>query len=161
MARLATNVLSLSEGRAIGFGPATEILNAAIASRDFSATEPGCLISARVCGMTADGLCRLEFPGGTILSPEPAGRTGADVRLFIRARDVIVARQRPTGLSALNILPAIVTGIDARGVSADLALSCGGVPLRARITQRSVAALGLEARSPCFAILKTVALAQN
>ncbi|MFZ1725695.1 MAG: molybdenum ABC transporter ATP-binding protein [Albidovulum sp.] len=161
VARLATNVLTLANGRAMGFGPATEILNAAIASQDFGAMEPGCLISARVSGMTPDGLCRLEFPGGTILSPERVGETDAEVRLFIRARDVIIARERPTGLSALNILPAVVTRIDALGVSADLVLSCGGIPLRASITRRSVAALGLEPGSACFAILKTVALAQR
>jgi molybdate transport system ATP-binding protein len=161
VARLATNVLTLAKGQAIGFGPATEILNAAIASQDFGVVEPGCLVSVKVSGMTPDGLCQLEFPGGTILTPERMGKTGADVRLFIRARDVIIATERPTALSALNILSATVTNITAIGVSSDIELSCGGIPLRARITQRSVAALGLETGSSCFAILKTVALAQG
>ncbi|MCW3781259.1 molybdenum ABC transporter ATP-binding protein [Defluviimonas salinarum] len=162
VARLATQVLALDRGRVTGLGPAAEILAEAAVRPGFVGTEPGSLIVARVTGMTEDGLCELGFSGGTILTPEAMGSTGAPVRLFIRARDVMLARTRPEGLSALNILPArveAVTPLDA--AAAEVALDCGGTALRARITRRSVAALDIAPGTECHAILKTVALARD
>lgn len=162
VARLATHVLALSMGRVVGLGPAETVLADARAASAFGGEEPGSLIAARVLGMTEDGLCRLATPAGEILMPGPAGSAGAEVRLFVRARDVMICLSRPLGLSALNILPARVievTGIDAATVEAHLDL--GGLRLRARLTRRSVGTLGLVPGIACHAILKSVALARD
>ncbi|MGB3177106.1 MAG: molybdenum ABC transporter ATP-binding protein [Albidovulum sp.] len=160
VARLATQVLTISGGRVTGFGP-TEVMLGRHTSIS-SADERGSLIVAKVKGMTADGLCELAFDGGQLLTPEPMGEPGKTVRLFIRARDVMIAKTPPDGISALNILGAQITAITRIGpASADVTLSCGGSTLQARITQRSVAALGLAAGDACYAIVKTVALARD
>ena len=162
VARLATQVLTLAEGRVTGLGPAGTLLPGLAATPDQPGEEPGSLITARVAGLSGDGLCELSFPGGTILTPGRVGPDGAEVRLIIRARDVMIARDRPEGLSALNILPATVTAVTPVGTaSADLSLDCGGTALSARITRRSVAALGLAPGTQCHAILKSVALARD
>lgn len=162
VARLATQVLTLAGGRVTGLGPAGALLPGLAASPGNPGEEPGSLITARVVGLTDDGLCELRFPGGTILTPGRVGPDGAEVRLVIRARDVLIARDRPEGLSALNILPATVTSVTPVGAaSADLGLDCGGTALSARITRRSVAALDLSPGASCHAILKSVALARD
>jgi molybdate transport system ATP-binding protein len=86
------------------------------------------------------------------------GPLGTRVRLSVRARDVMLSRSRPEGLSALNILPAKVTEVHPDGVSTTVALSLVGTPLLARVTSRSVQVLGLSPGTDCFAILKSVAL---
>lgn len=162
VARLAGHMLTLAGGRVTGFGPTAEILTDPALAPGLAGEEPGSLIAATVTEMTEDGLCALAFPGGTILTPERLGAPGARVRLFIRARDVMLSRARPEGLSALNILPAVVRSVAGAGpASADIALDCGGTLLRARITRRSAAALGLAPGVPCHAVLKTVALARD
>ncbi|OYX45368.1 MAG: molybdenum ABC transporter ATP-binding protein [Rhodobacterales bacterium 32-67-9] len=162
VARLAGHMLTLAGGRITGFGPTTDILGDPVLAPGLGGEEPGSLIAATVSGITEDGLCALDFPGGTILTTQRLGAAGARVRLFVRARDVLLSRERPEGLSALNILPAVVSSItDAGPASADVALDCGGTGLRARITRRSAAALGLEPGVPCHAILKSVALARD
>lgn len=161
VARLAGQVVLLNRGRIAGIGPTAEVLGDP-ANGTVSGDEAGSLVTATVLGMTEDGLCRLAFAGGEILVPEPVGPDGAAVRLFIRSRDVMIARDRPEGLSALNILPARVERIAEAGAgSADLDLRAGETLLRARITRRSVAALGLAPGAACHAILKTVALARD
>ena len=50
IARLATNVLTLSDGKAMGFGPATDVLNAPYASLSTDLIEPGSLIFAHSGG---------------------------------------------------------------------------------------------------------------
>ena len=93
-----------------------------------------------------------------LATPDPTGALGADVRLSVRARDVMVATQRPEGLSALNILSATVTSVAVDGASATVSLSVEGSPLVARLTRRSVETLGLRPGLACFAIIKSVAL---
>ncbi|MCX8508117.1 MAG: TOBE domain-containing protein, partial [Rhodobacteraceae bacterium] len=109
------------------------------------------------------GLSSLTFPGGKVLIPAlPAATVGKPVRLLVRARDVMIAKSRPEGLSALNILPARVVSLrDAGPASMEITLECGAVALRARITRRSAGSLGLAPGSACHAILKSVALAQD
>ncbi|MDI3336056.1 molybdenum ABC transporter ATP-binding protein [Defluviimonas aestuarii] len=160
--RLATQILTLADGRVAGLGPAEAILPGLAATPDQPGEEPGSLITARVRRLSSDGLCELHFPGGSILTPGRVGPDGAEVRLIIRARDVMLSRDRPEGLSALNILPATVTSVTPVGAaSAHISLDCGGTAIAARITMRSVAALGLSPGVNCHAILKSVALARD
>ena len=162
VARLAGQMLTLAEGRVVGFGATAEMLGDPTRLPGIEGDEPGSLVSATVQAMSGDGLCTLSFSGGTILTPERMGPEGAAVRLFIRARDVMIAKERPDGLSALNILPATVEEIvPFKKTSADVVLRIGETRIRARITSRSVAALGLAPGVACHAILKSVDLARD
>ncbi|MCB2135347.1 MAG: molybdenum ABC transporter ATP-binding protein [Rhodobacteraceae bacterium] len=161
IARLASHVLTIAEGHTVAFGPADDFLNTISAVPGLEARDSGSLIAARIGAVTEDGLWPLTFSGGVILTPEPMGPAGADVRLFIRARDVMIARDRPEGLSALNILAARIAGVtEVAPASCEIELTCGEARIRARITRRSVAALDLRPGSACYAVVKSVALAQ-
>ncbi len=162
VARLSTQVLTLAAGKATALGPSDEILATITATPALSGEEAGSLLPARVHGPAGDGLTELHFPGGTILTPDRPGPPGTEVRLFVRARDVMIALAPPEGLSALNILPATVSSMQPAGPAAvNVVLSCGGVAISARITARSARVLALAPGSTCYAILKSVALARD
>jgi molybdate transport system ATP-binding protein len=84
---------------------------------------------------------------------------GQPVRAKIGASDVIVATARPAGLTASNIVPATVEAASEEGAGHVLVhLASGTDHLVARVTKRSVHALGLVAGTPVFAIVKSVAI---
>jgi molybdate transport system ATP-binding protein len=65
-------------------------------------------------------------------------------------------------LSALNVLPATVTAVRfGDGPGAIIQFRAGEDMLLARITRRSALALELAPGVDCFAILKSVAVAQS
>ena len=66
----------------------------------------------------------------------------------------------PKGLSALNILRAEVVSLTPLdGAAVLVALKLVDQQILARITGRSAKAMGLQKGTPCFAILKSMAIA--
>ncbi len=82
------------------------------------------------------------------------------MRVRIQAHDVILAREAPSGLSALNILPVTITDLKrGEGPGVVVRLACAQDHLMARVTRRSADALALAPGLSCHAILKSVAVA--
>ena len=162
VARLATTLVVLDQGRVLRAGPVAEVLADPDLAPVMGLRDMGALLTARLAGVEADGLSRLETPGGPLFLPGVRVAVGTMLRLRIPAQDVILSRGRPVGLSALNILETSVlslTPVEAAGVIVRLAV--GGQVILARVTGRSATALELAPGVGCFAILKTVALAQG
>jgi len=158
--RLAGHVLTLVDGRVAGFGPAAAII--AEGGAAFGGVDTACLIEAEHAGDTADGLAQLSFSGGTLLVPAQGLAPGGRVRVLVQARDVMIARAPPEGLSALNVLAVRVVAITDLGpADCEVRLDCAGWVLRARVTRRSVQALALAEGVHCHAVLKSVALARG
>ncbi len=162
VARLATTLVVLEGGRVLRTGLASALLSDPSAAPDMGLREAGALIPARVAAQEADGLTRLDTSGGSLLLPRIEAATGTKLQVRIHAQDVILSRERPVGLSALNILPAVVTELRlGDGPGAMVQLRAGDDLLLARITRRSAQALDLSEGTACFAILKSVAVAQE
>ena len=105
------------------------------------------------------GLTTLRSPAGALQAPHLDLPIGTPVRVRIRAREVMIATTPPDGLSALNVLPALVTALEQAGEGAvAVGLDCSGVRLTARLTRKSVDALGLEPGRKVYAVIKSVAL---
>src|SRR5438270_60096 len=84
---------------------------------------------------------------------------GTAWRVGIRARDVILAVARPTGISALNVLAAEVERVVPIEEGAlEVQLRLGAERLLSRVARRSGEALGLAAGRAVFAVIKTVAI---
>ena len=84
------------------------------------------------------------------------------MRARIRARDVSLALQKPTGISILNILRGRVTTIDdGAGPIVDVQLAVGAATLTARITRRSVRELGIHVGQEVHALVKAVSFDQR
>jgi molybdate transport system ATP-binding protein len=159
VARLATTVVAIEAGRVIRQGPAAEVLGDP-AVLPAGAREAGAVLTATVVAHHADGLSELVAGGVPLFLPRVAAAPGSTLRLRIAAHDVMLSRQPPAGLSALNILPGLVAevrGGDGPGALVALDTSAGRV--LARVTRRSVQALDLAPGVRAFAVVKSVSAA--
>ncbi|MFZ9200477.1 MAG: molybdenum ABC transporter ATP-binding protein [Paracoccaceae bacterium] len=162
VARLATSIVLLEAGRVMAAGPAAMVMADPAMAPVMGLREAGALISARLVAHDTDGLSRFETGGGPVWLPRVAAAPGAVLRLRILAQDVMLATTRPEGISALNILTARIDEIRmGDGPGAIVRLRMGEEALLARITRRSVQALGLGTGDQVFAVLKSVSVAQD
>jgi molybdate transport system ATP-binding protein len=159
IARLATSIVVLSEGRVIASGPASEILRHTSLFRQSGPVEAGALIEARVLRHEeAFELTVLQARAGTLTVPHLDRPIGAPLRVRLRARDIILSVTPPRGLSALNVLPGTVASIgESNGPSIDVMLDCGGDAVVARVTRKSAEELGLKPGLSVHAIIKSIA----
>ncbi|URK86954.1 molybdenum ABC transporter ATP-binding protein [Rhizobium sp. RCAM05350] len=158
VARLATKVIILENGRISASGDAATILSQP--SSTISRREAGAVIDGSVDETDTEHQITIVRAGkAEIRVPHLNAPIGKSVRLQIAARDVMLATSRPEGLSALNILPATIIeiGEPAQGM-VDVRLDCGGVTIVSRVTALSRDMLGLHAGKPVHAIIKSVAL---
>ena len=123
--------------------------------------DAGAVLTARIAAQEDDGLTRLDTAGGPLWLPRIAGAAGRSLRVRIAAQDVILSRERPVGLSALNILPCKVVALhDGQGPGVLVRLAVGDEHILARVTRRSAQALELAPGVTVHAVLKSVAVAQ-
>lgn len=163
VARLATTIITLEKGRITMAGPAAELLSDPGAFPAFGREEAGAFLKAKLVSTdAADGLSTLSFTGGTLTAPEIQAPIGTELRVRIRAKDIILAKSPPEGTSALNILPATIMRIgDQSGPIVDVSIRCGEELLLARITRRSLNMLQLAPGTHCFALLKSITLTRR
>lgn len=161
VARLATTLVVMDQGRVTIAGPVGEVLSHPQAVPLVGAQAVGAVITARVAGrMLDDGLTELVFSGGRLVLPGNLGRLGQNVRLRIPAQDVILATTPPTGISALNVLPVKITQIgDAAAGGVAVGLRAGNDHLLARITRHSAGRMQLAVGQDIYAIIKATAVA--
>ena len=159
VARLASTVVVLSQGKVTAVGPASEVLQRLDLLPGAERAEGGALLDMTVTACDpAFGMTVLGSPAGEIRVPDLGVPLGGRVRIRLRARDIMIATERPRGLSALNVLAGVITAIDrSDGPLADVHLDCGGEALVARITRQSLEGLGLAVGGHAFAVVKTVA----
>ncbi len=158
--RLADTLVLLSEGRVEAVGT-IEDLTSRLDLRPLTGRyEAGAVIRAEVVGQDeAFGLTELRFAGGGLWVPRVEAPIGTELRIRVRARDVALARERPRGVSILNMVPCRVEDIGAEaGPQVDLRLNAGGAALWARITRRSLAKLQIVPGARVYALIKAVAI---
>lgn len=162
IARLATTVVLIADGRVTASGPAAQILSDPASIPAFGPRDMASLLTARLSGDESDGLSRLDTAVGPLWLPQIAASAGTPIRLRILAQDVMLSLTRPVGISALNILPATIRDLragDGPGVMVSLAV--GPETLLVRITARSARLLDLRIGQPLFAVLKAVSVAPD
>ncbi|MYZ47905.1 molybdenum ABC transporter ATP-binding protein [Propylenella binzhouense] len=161
--RLANTIAIVSDGAVQAYGPATEILGRPDLFPLVGRYEAGSVLVGRVLGHDeAEQLTRLQVRGGDLLVARFDAPVGSSVRVHIRARDVILATERPSHISTLNILTGVISGIaEAEGPAVEVAVDCSGERLLARITRRSLRLLDLAPGRPVFAVMKSVAVGRR
>lgn len=160
--RLADRLAVIDKGTLVAEGGASEVAIDPRAMRVLGLRETGAVLNARVDVQEEDGLTKLTHPAGDLFVPTINETIGTEVKLRLMAHDVMIASNKPTDLSALNILPARVVSItQGDGPGCLVHLDAGGEVLYARVTRRSANALDLHEGKACFAVLKSLAIARN
>jgi molybdate transport system ATP-binding protein len=160
VARLASSMVLLSEGRVAAVGPTPELMHRLDLFPLTGRAEAGAIVEAVVERHDEKfGLTELTSRAGLWKLPRLDAPVRARIRLRVRARDVMLAKSMPDKLSALNILPGIVADIGrSDGPIIEVKLDCNGDTLIARLTRYSVERLGIKAGEQVYALVKTVAL---
>lgn len=160
VARLADTLVVLDRGRAVACGDVAAVLARLDLFPPDSPYEAGAVLAVTIAGHDeAFALTRLAFDGGALLVPRLDHPVGQRLRIRVRARDVMLALAEPAGLSALNVLPAVVEEVRlADAAHADIRLGVGGAQLVSRITHRSLERLELACGMRVFAVIKSVAI---
>jgi molybdate transport system ATP-binding protein len=105
-------------------------------------------------------LTEVSAAGAAIVIPREDLAIGQRVRLRIQARDVSLALVRPEHSSIVNVVPARVAELETHAPGqVSVRLLVDGASLLARVTERSVAQLGLQPGREVYAQVKGVALA--
>lgn len=160
VARLADHLVVLDGGKASASGPIGEVL-ARIDLPIHLGEDAGVVLEAVVVErQEAWHLARVDFPGGNLWVRDKGIPVGQPVRVRILARDVSIARERLSGTSLLNILPATVTGMgdEDHPAIALMRLAVGPSSIVARLTRRSAAALELRPGNAVWIQIKAVAV---
>jgi len=159
--RLADRMLVLSQGRVVAQGAVTEVLSRLDLAPETGRFEASSLLTATVTGHDdAYQLTVLDHGGQHIEAPRANLPIGTQVRLRVRARDVMLATQRPSGISARNVLEGTIREIaeEPHTAYAETLVDVGEARLRSRITRKTVAELGLAPGAPVYAVIKAVTI---
>lgn len=161
VARLADRVMAIEGGRIIASRPAVEFFADPAAGMLLGVREAGAVLSGTLNSQHDDGLSEVQVSGGVLVLPRVNAAIGARLRIRIPAHDVLLSLTEPAGISALNVLPAVVASVHVGGgPGALVSLRCGNEALLSRVTRRSVQALALIPGMRVYAIVKSVAVAQ-
>lgn len=162
VARLATTVVRMSEGRIIGHGTPAEVFSIP-GSEGAEREEAVSFLSAKVDReMPEFGMTILAHPAGEIAIP---GRFGGakTLRVAVPATGVSLATERPRRLSVRTVLQGRISEIVERGsASAFVTVELpGGDRIVASLTRFAVADLALSEGQTVYALIKTVSLDEH
>jgi molybdate transport system ATP-binding protein len=162
VARLATQVVLLEDGRVSSVGTVDEVLSRTDALPLSARDEAGAIVEALVAGHDdVAALTTLHCRAGALRLPRVDLPVGATVRVRIPARDVLIAVSPPQGLSARNVMPAVVREVSSlNSPTVDVRLDADGDTLIARVTRHTILALGIKPGRQVFAVIKAVAFDQ-
>ena len=146
---LAPNVLVLDRGRVKSYGPVVDLV-AEMASSNRGVRDD--IDNLHAGTVTQPGVVRVG-------EAEIAGRTGdyredQRVTVSISASDIMLSLDRPSAISARNILSGVVRRIEIGEVSA-LAMVDAGLDLMVELTPEAVDALSLKIGDDVYVLFKT------
>ena len=158
--RLATTIVLISDGRVHAVGPVQEVMGRADLYPLAGRFEAGAVLLVHVARHDPQwGLTELAGSFGKLVVPRLEVPVGTALRIRVRARDVILAVTRPSGISALNVVEGQVERLfPIEEGTLEVQLRAGNQRLLARVTRRSGEALGLAPGRQVFAVIKSVAI---
>jgi molybdate transport system ATP-binding protein len=163
--QLADTMLLMDQGKIIAEGPIQEVFIHPNLRKHLGQTLIGTVLDTTVVRQDEDfQLTVLKFNNHTLYVPHRNVSPGQQLRIHIRADDVILAVKPMEELtSVLNVLPAQIIEVrnsseDACKVDVTLDIGC---PLLASITRKSLINLNLQAGKNIFAHIKAIRMAHE
>jgi molybdate transport system ATP-binding protein len=158
--RLATHVVLMEAGRVVAQGSLDEVSLRPELRALVGPDAVGAVLSGQIESVDeTSGLAHLRIGDGVITLGLDGARVGSTVRVQVLARDVILATQRPQGLSVRNVLTGTVVRIDEDGPQTELVhVGINGAQIVSRITRAASRALELRTGSRVWVLVKAVSL---
>jgi len=156
--RLATHVVLMEAGRVVTHGSLGEVSLRPELRAIVGQDAVGSVLDAVVTRVEpARGMADVQLGKGSLYVSLVGVPVGARVRVQLLARDIILATQKPRGLSVRNELRGVITKVSADGADGVLVeVDIGGATLLSHITQEAVRALHLGAGVEVWALAKAV-----
>ena len=154
---LGERVIALDRGRIASEGLPQNVLDAPRTKRLARAAGFENYLTAIVQEVReADGVMRARLAESQTELELPLGyaTVGTRVQVAIRAGDILLATQRPAGLSARNILEGTIESVEVRGATAVCRVSAGAVFL-VHVTPGALRALEIESGKRVWLVIKT------
>jgi molybdate transport system ATP-binding protein len=156
--QLATHVVLMEAGRVVAQGTLAEVslrpeLRAIVGSDSVGSVLDGVVTRAD----SAQGMAELQVGAGQLHVSLRNVTPGSRVRVQLLARDIILATQKPQGLSVRNELQGTVVELTPDNQDAVLVkVDVGGAAVLSRITVDGAKALGLKVGSAVWVLVKAV-----
>jgi molybdate transport system ATP-binding protein len=154
---LGEHVIAMDHGRVISEGTPLEVLDAPRRKRLAQAAGFENLLGGAVLDLREmDGVMRVRLDQSSCEIEVPLGHAvaGDRVRVAIRAGDILLATQKPSGLSARNIIEGRIVSIEQRGTIVVARVDCGAIFI-VHLTPGAVRALQLAPELRVWLVLKT------
>ncbi|HLZ93417.1 MAG TPA: molybdenum ABC transporter ATP-binding protein [Candidatus Acidoferrum sp.] len=154
---LGERVIAMERGRMVSQGAPREVLDAPRRRRLAQAAGFENLLSGTVMDLREpDGVMRVRLDGAACEIEVPLGHAapGDQVRVAIRAGDILLATEPPRALSARNVLVGKIQSLERRGSLVVARIDCG-VVFTVHVTPGAERALELAAEKKVWLVLKT------
>ena len=158
--RLATHVVLMDNGRIVTQGTVEQVslhreLRAIVGPEAVGSVVSGSIVATD----PETGLAAVKVGYGVMNFTLRDARPGAQVRVQILARDVMLATYAPEGLSVRNILPGRITAIAEDDIDADLvSVDLGGSIVLSRVTRAALQSLALRVGMEIWVLVKAVSV---
>ncbi len=154
---LGERVIAIENGLVVSRGSPMDVLDAPRRKRLAQASGFENLFRGTVLELReADGVMRVRLEESACEIEVPLGYAAAGdrVNVAIRAGDILLATERPHGLSARNVIEGRIISLEPRGTMVMARVECGVVFL-AHVTPGAVRTLELTAGRKVWLVLKT------
>jgi len=154
---LGERVIVLEDGHVVATGSPHEVLDQpgreSLANlAGFENVFEGTVIERRTAAGTMQ--CRIGVDHAELEVPLSSAGVGSQVRIAIRAGDILVANQEPRGVSARNILRGRLVEVRREGATMIASIEAGQV-FAVHLTPGGFESLGLAVGAPLWLIIKT------
>lgn len=154
---LGERVITMERGRVLSAGIPHEVLDAPRRQRLAQAAGFENFLEGTVKDLReSDGVMRVQLGQSSSEIEVPLGyaSSGDRVRIAVRAGDILLATERPTKLSARNILEGTLSSIEERGATVVCRVEAG-VPFLVHVTRGALRFLELAEGKRVWLVLKT------
>jgi molybdate transport system ATP-binding protein len=154
---LGEHVIVLQRGKILAEGRPQEVLEAPAHEALAQLAGFENFFDATVMSLRPDGgtmHCRLTGGHAELEVPLARKEPGAEVRIAVRAGDVLLSTEEPRGLSARNVLPGTIESIQREGATVILMVNAG-CPFEVHLTPGSCEALQLASGLRVWLVIKT------
>ena len=154
---LGERVIAIENGHVISAGAPMEVLDAPRRKKLAQAAGFENLLNGAVLDVReADGVMRLRLGESACEIEVPLGYAAAGdrVQVAVRAGDILLATERPRGLSARNVMAGRIVSLEQRGTTVIARVDCG-VVFVVHLTPGAARVLELTVGREVWLVLKT------